>query len=175
MLTKRRRHDSPRRSRRAFTLIELLIVIAILLAIGGLVVVNLLPKKEEADINLMQAQIDQFDASLKYFKLAMNRYPTEEEGLRALWSRDAIEDEEEAQRWNGPHLENPSPRDTWGSEWIYRQPSEIEGLAYDIISLGPDKEQDTADDITNHDRLRDDEGQLPEDLDFTPPVTGDGS
>ncbi|MCH8165752.1 MAG: hypothetical protein IH889_09095 [Planctomycetes bacterium] len=48
-------------------------------------------------------------------------------------------------------------------------------MAYDIISLGPDKEQDTADDITNHDRLRDDEGQLPEDLDFTPPVTGDGS
>lgn len=175
MLTKRRRHDSPRRARRAFTLIELLIVIAILLAIGGLVVVNLLPKKEEADINLMQAQIDQFDASLKYFKLAMNRYPTEDEGLRALWSRDAIEDEEEAQRWNGPHLENPNPRDTWGSEWIYRQPSEIEGLAYDIISLGPDKEQDTADDITNHDRLRDDEGQLPEDLDFTPAVTGDGS
>ena len=120
VLTKRRRHDSPTRARRAFTLIELLIVIAILLAIGGLVVVNLLPKKEEADINLMQAQIDQFDASLKYFKLAMNRYPTEEEGLRALWSRDAVEDEEDAQRWKGPHLDSPNPRDTWGSEWIYR-------------------------------------------------------
>lgn len=175
MLTKRRRHASPTRARRAFTLIELLIVIAILLAIGGLVVVNLLPKKKEADINLMRAQIDQFDASLKYFKLDMTRHPTEEEGLRALWRRDAIEDEEDAQRWKGPYLDNLKPRDTWGSEWIYRQPSEIEGLAYDIISLGPDKEQDTADDITNHDRLRDEEGQLPEDLDFTPPVTGDGS
>ncbi len=48
-------------------------------------------------------------------------------------------------------------------------------MAYDIFSLWPDKENYTADDITNHDRLRDDEGQLPEDLDFTPPVAGDGS
>ncbi len=171
-LSKRMRAVRTRRrrsGRRAFTLIELLIVIAILLAIGGLVVVNLIPKKGEADINLTRVQIDQFESAIKFFKLAMNRYPNEDEGLRALWSYDAIEDEQEQQRWTGPYLETPTPRDIWGTEWEYHEPSEeLESLPYDIISWGPDKEEDTEDDITNHDRLRDEEGELPDDLDFAP-------
>ena len=155
--------------RRAFTLIELLIVIAILLAIGGLVVVNLLPAKDQADVDLTTTQVDQFDNALSMFKLHMGRFPTEDEALTALWSKDAIEDEEEAANWKGPYLENPSPRDRWGSEWIYRFPGEIRGESfYDIISLGPDKEEDTDDDITNHDRFRDEEGEIAEEFeDFT--------
>jgi general secretion pathway protein G len=119
----------------------------------------------------MLGQIDQFDASLKLFKLDMKRYPTEDEGLRVLWSQDALEDEEEASSWKGPYLESPSPRDTWGNDWVYRAPSEIrEGAAYDIISVGPDGEEETEDDVTNHDRLRDEEGEIDEAFDdFTAP------
>ena len=155
-----------RRTPRAFSLIELLIVIAILLAIGGLVVVNLMPKKEESDINLTRVQIDLFVEALDLFKLDMKRYPSEEEGLRALWTRDALEDEEDEANWKSPYLRNPAPTDTWGSEWIYRYPGEIRGEAfYDIISLGPDKEEDTDDDITNHDRLKNEEGEIDESFD----------
>ncbi|MCZ6835445.1 MAG: type II secretion system major pseudopilin GspG [Planctomycetota bacterium] len=163
-------------ARRGFTLIELLIVIAILLAIGGLVVVNLLPAKDQADIDLTQTQIDQFDNALSMFKLHMGRFPTDEEGLAALWNRDALEDEEEASNWKGSYLENPSPRDRWGSEWIYREEGEIRGEAfYDIISLGPDKEEDTDDDITNHDRFMDEEGEIAEEFEeFTPGGGDDG-
>lgn len=166
MITPRR----PGAARRALTLIELLIVIAILLAIGGLVVVNLLPKKDEADVNLTRVQIDQFDAALKLFKLDAKRFPSEDEGLRALWSSEALEDDDEGQSWKGPYLESPTPRDTWNNEWLYRFPGEIRGESfYDIISAGPDGEEGTEDDITNHDRLRDEEGDIDEAFDdFTP-------
>ncbi|MHC4826778.1 MAG: type II secretion system protein, partial [Planctomycetota bacterium] len=49
-------NKADRRGRRAFTLIELLIVIAILLAIGGLVVVNLIPRGEQAKADLQRVQ-----------------------------------------------------------------------------------------------------------------------
>ena len=77
MLTPRRRG----RTRRGLTLIELLIVIAILLAIGGLVVVNVMPRKAEADVDLTRVQIDSFENALKQFQLHMKRLPTTEEGL----------------------------------------------------------------------------------------------
>lgn len=153
-----------RRDHRGLTLIEILIVIAILVAIGGLVVVNVLPRKEQADIDLTQAQIDSFSDALKQFKLDLGRYPTEEEGLRALWSRAAI-DEEDADRWKGPYLETPSPEDTWGNEWYYTDQSEVlgEGM-YEIVSYGPDGEEGGDDDITSYDRLTDEEGELGEEF-----------
>ena len=58
------------RNHRGLTLIEVLIVIAILLAIGGLVVVNLIPRKEQADIDVQKLQFQQIDAALKNFNAA---------------------------------------------------------------------------------------------------------
>ena len=163
-------------TRRAFTLIELLIVIAILLAIGGLVVVNLLPAKDQADIDLTSVQIDQFGTAMQRFKLDLKRWPSEEEGLKSLWSRTALDDEEDEALWKGPYLEEPSPRDTWGQEWIYRAPAEIvDGAACDIVSLGPDGEEDTDDDIHNHLRMMNEDGELADDFDdFTPADADDG-
>jgi general secretion pathway protein G len=170
-----KRRDSSRR-RRAFSLIELLIVIAILLALGGLVVVNLLPAKDQADIDLTKSQLDQFKQAIDLYKLHMKRVPTEEEGLAVLWSRDALEDEEDEANWQGPYLEVPSPNDTWGNEWIYRAPSELrEGAEYDIISMGPDGEEDTEDDINNHHRFMTEEGEIDEAFDdFTTDETDGG-
>ena len=164
-------------SRRAFTLIELLIVIAILLAIGGLVLVNLLPSRAQAQADLQRVQFDQIHAAMKRFMLNLSRWPTEEEGLAALWNREALEDDEDFERWQGPYLENPIIKDSWGSELIYRHPGEIRGEAfYDLISFGPDKEEDTEDDITNHDRFMDPEGEIAEEFeDFTPAGAEDDS
>ena len=165
----------PRRhARRGLTLIEVLIVIAILLAIGGLVVVNLLPKQEQADVDLMKVQLGNFDQAMKLFKLDMKRFPSEDEGLAALWSRDAIEDEEEADTWKGPYMEIPQPRDAWGSEWIYQYPGQLVSESfYDVISLGPDKEEGTEDDIHNHLNKMGADGELNEDFeDFSMPEDG---
>lgn len=149
-----------RSARRGLTLIEILIVIAILLAIGGLVVVNLMPARDQADVDLTVAQIDRITGALDRFRLDLRRYPTEEEGLAALWNRELLEDERDMERWRGPYID-VIREDAWGSEWIYRFPGEIRGENYyDLISPGPDREEGTDDDITNHDRLRGEDGEI---------------
>ncbi len=164
----------PRRRRRAFTLIELLIVIAILLAIGSLVVVNLIPRGEQAKRDIQRVQLDQIDGAMSQFRLDMDRWPTEEEGLEVLWKREALEDENDYERWRRRYLEDPILKDRWGNELVYRYPGEIRGESfYDLISFGPDGEEGTEDDITNHDRGRDADGEIPQEMsEFTPADTG---
>ena len=176
MLTTRKRAGPRRRTRRAFTLIELLIVIAILLAIGGLVVVNLIPRGEQARADLQRVQFDLIGAAMDQFRLDLNRWPTEEEGIEVLWRQDALEDEADMERWRLKYLESPVTEDKWGNELVYRNPSEELGEGYyDLVSVGPDGEEGTEDDITNHDRLRDEEGEIAEELtDFGPAGTGEG-
>ena len=144
--------NSPRRVsavRRGFSLMELLIVIIILLALGGIVLVGYLNVADQADVDLQRVQFDQVDQAMKRFKLDLKRWPTEEEGLPVLWSSEALEDEEDLGRWRGPYLESPIREDNWGTELVYRYPSEELGEGfYDIISFGPDREEGTEDDIT---------------------------
>ena len=144
--------------RRGFTILELLIVIGILVAIGGLVLYNVLGASEKADVKLAAAQIQAFESALENFKFDMKRWPTEEEGIVVLWSKDQLDAEEDQDRWGGPYLKEPKPHDTWGNEWVFRQPSSIEGRPYDIISPGPDKQEGTEDDISNQDGKGSDEG-----------------
>ncbi len=170
-----RRKHRRRRDKAAFTLIELLIVIAILLAIGGLVVVNLIPRGEQAKTDLQRFQLDLVSDAFNNFRLDMDRWPSEEEGIAVLWNSENLEDENDAERWRGPYLENPVTEDRWGNELVYRFPGEIRGESYyDLISVGPDGEEGTDDDITNHDRLRDADGEMPEDVDFGADDAGGG-
>ncbi len=170
------RDKGSRRPRRGFTLIELLIVIAILLAIGGLVVVNLIPRGEQAKADIQRIQLDQVANAMSQFRLDLDRWPSEEEGIEVLWKRDSLEDENDYERWRGPYLEDPVTEDRWGNELVYRFPGEIRGESYyDLTSFGPDGEEDTDDDITNHDRLRGEGGEMPEDVDFGATDTGAGA
>lgn len=158
------------RAIRGFTLIEVLIVIAILLAIGGLVVVNLLPTKDQADVDLQKVQFDQLDAALKRFKLDMKRWPNEDEGLMVLVSKNAISDEAEAVNWRSAYLEGGLPKDQWKRDIVYRIPSEVMGEGYyDLVSWGPDGQEGTGDDITNHDRMKNAQGE------FETPDPGNGA
>jgi general secretion pathway protein G len=137
-------------ARRGFTILELLIVIGILLAIGSLVLVNVLGASEKADVQLTRVQLDTFEDALDRFRVEMKR-------LAVLWSKDAIANDDDKAKYGEPYLKEPKPKDTWGSEWIYRAPSTIiEGANYDIVSIGPDKQEGTEDDITNHDGRKDD-------------------
>ncbi len=153
--------------RPGFTLIELLIVIAILLAIGGLVVVNLLPRGEQAKVDLQRVQLQQNASAFQQFRLDLGRWPAEEEGVEVLWKQDNLEDENEFERWRGPYLEAIVLEDSWGNELVYHFPGEMRGESYyDLIAVGPDGEEGSDDDITNHDGLRDADGEISEDADF---------
>ena len=159
--------NSVRPIRSGFTLIELLIVIAILLAIGGLVVVNIIPRGEQAKTDLQRIQLDQIGSAFQQFRLDLDRWPSEEEGVAVLWNREQMDDENEYERWRGPYLTDPVTEDRWGNELVYHFPGEIRGESYyDLISVGPDGEEGSEDDITNHDRLRDADGEIAEDADF---------
>ena len=173
---KRPTRSNLRRARRAFTLLELLIVIMILLALGGLVLVNLMGVAEQSDVDLQKVQFDQVNEAMKRFKLDMKRYPSEEEGLQALWNQEALQDEQDMNNWRGPYVENPVTEDQWGNELIYRNPSEIrEDGSYDLVSVGPDGEEGTDDDITNHDRHLNEEGEMGGEFDdFSPPAPAGG-
>jgi general secretion pathway protein G len=161
-----------RAARRGFTILELLIVIGILIAIAGLVLVNVLGASEKADRKLVLVQIKGFESALEQFRTELKRWPTEDEGLAVLWSRDALANEEDKSRWGGPYLKEPKPKDTWGNDWIYRVPSQIEGLPYDIVSLGPDGQEGTEDDISNHDGKQTGEGGVDDNFrDFSAPAS----
>lgn len=165
------------RFRRGFTLVEVLIVIAILLALGGLVVMNLLPQKEQSDIRLQMVQFDTISRALDMFKLDLKRYPREEEGLEALWNKEKIQNDDEKAAWHGPYLADPVTLDNWHHVLIYHYPGSIRGEQYyDIISWGPDGQEGTGDDITNHDRHKNAQGEIEKSGDaFAPPTGGSGS
>jgi general secretion pathway protein G len=112
----RMHHRRPVPVRRGFTILELMIVIGILLAIGGLVAVNLLGASESADLKLTRAQLQTFEKALGEFRIEMKRYPSEEEGLAVLWSKDALADEDDKARYTRTYLTEPKPKDTWGHE-----------------------------------------------------------
>ena len=154
-------------ARRAFTLIELLIVIAILLALGSIVAVNYISYGEQADVDVQRAQFDQIDTAMKNFRMDFKRWPSEDEGIEVLWSKDAIEHEDEAAKWRG-YLEQPVRVDRWGRELVYTYPGELIGESYyDLVSLGPDGEEGTEDDITNHDRRKTADGEFESEDGFT--------
>ena len=150
--------------RRGFTILELLIVIGILLAIGGLVLVNVLGASEKADEGNTRLQMQAIEQALEQFRVEMKRWPSEEEGVAVLWSASNLEADEDQDRWGGPYLKKPAPEDLWGNAWIYRQPSEIEGLDYDLISVGPDGEEGTEDDISINESMVGEDGSLDEEF-----------
>jgi len=137
------------RSSRGFTLIEVLIVIFIVLALGGLVAYNLLGQKKKATANLGEIELNNLKSALKQFNFIHERYPTDEEGLAVLWSKDAISDEESQKKWQ-KLMEAPMPKDRWGNEWGYRQVSEHgDDTTFDLWSYGPDLQEGTEDDIVS--------------------------
>ncbi len=154
------------RNARGFTLFELLIVISILLALGAIVTVSFLSVGDQAEADIQRAQFDQIDSALERFRIDMKRYPTEDEGIAVLWDKELIEDEADLGRWRGIYI-SPIAQDNWNHEIIYRYPGELlDESTYDLVSVGPDGEENTEDDVTNHDRRKNADGEIESDGSF---------
>jgi general secretion pathway protein G len=121
-----------RRAEAGFTLVEMLVVLAIIGLIVGLVGPRVLGYLSDSKLKAARIQIDSFSSALDLFYLDNGRYPTSSEGLNALMQKPA-----NASAWNGPYLKgNATPKDPWGNPYVYHSPSQYG--PYDIISLGPD-------------------------------------
>jgi general secretion pathway protein G len=128
-----RRTDDLRCGQRGFTLLELLVVLAILGLLIGLVAPAALRQLGSAKEKIAHQSIERLAGVLDIYKLDVGTYPTTDQGLQALITQPSG-----VTHWNGPYLKGEKvPEDPWGRPFIYRSPSQRPGHEYDLLSLGP--------------------------------------
>ncbi|AXK40574.1 type II secretion system major pseudopilin GspG [Crenobacter cavernae] len=121
---------------RGFTLIEVLVVIAILGVLAALVVPKIMSRPDEARVVAAKQDIASLGQALKLYRLDNGRYPSAEQGLSALAERPTIAPL--PKNWKpGGYLER-LPQDPWGNAYQYASPG-THG-EFDIWSLGADGE-----------------------------------
>ena len=124
-------------NRKGFTLIEILVVIAIIGILASFLVPKLMGKPDEARIIKVKNDMMVIETALKMYKLDNGFYPTTEQGLGALISASDISPVPKKFRKSGYLDSYSEPLDAWGNEYIYRSPGEEE-REYEIISFGAD-------------------------------------
>ena len=118
---------------RGFTLLELLVVLAILGLLIGLVAPAALRQLGSAKEKIAHQSIERLASVLDMYKLDVGSYPTTDQGLQAL-----ISPPPGVSRWSGPYVKGDKvPEDPWGRPFLYRSPSQRPGHEFDLYSLGP--------------------------------------
>ena len=120
-----------------FTLLELLVVIVIIGMLASYVGPKYFAQIGKSEVTVAKAQLEGLSKAMDTFRIDVGRYPSVEEGLRALMVKP-----DSANGWNGPYLKKDVPLDPWGRPYGYK----IGGAAspngvtadYQIISLGKD-------------------------------------
>ncbi len=124
-----------RKHSKGFTLLEMLVVMAILGLLASLIGPQVMRQVGSSKTKTAALQIEEYATALDLFKLDVGRYPTTQEGLEAL-----IRQPSNARFWNGPYLSKNTVRDDpWGFSYNYRFPGEHG--QFDLYSLGADNKQ----------------------------------
>jgi general secretion pathway protein G len=133
-----------RRRRGGFTLMEVLLVLAILVILGALVAMNFGNVMGKADRDAARSQIGLFEPALKMYFLHLKHYPASLEALQI-----APTDLPNPAKWSGPYLEKQIPLDPWGRPYQYVSPGRYNPDSFDIWSLGPNGVDGDQDDVGN--------------------------
>ena len=132
-----------RKKQKAFTLVELLLVVTIIGILAGAVLVNFSGQSQRAKETRANADIANLSLALDTYELTIGEYPSTDQGLTALVEDPGIDG------WR-PFLTRRTFNDPWGNEYRYRYPGS-QGINFDLFSVGPDGQEGTDDDIGNWD------------------------
>ena len=134
--------------RRGFTLLEVMIVVAIIVMLAAFAIPNLLGMQDKAKIDTTKAQVNAFNQAVESYKVQVGDFPSGDQGLNMLVTGPG-----NVENWK-PIMANEDVTmlDQWGSRYNYAYPgskNKYGASAPDIWSNGPDKQSGTADDIGN--------------------------
>ena len=127
------------RHRAAFTLLELIVVIAIIGTLASLVAPSVFRNASDAKITAARSQIEMLGIALDAFRLDVGAYPTDQEGLAALYAAPSGGGYLVG-AWRGPYLRREVPRDLWNH--VYRASVSSGAATYEILSFGRDGKAD---------------------------------
>ena len=128
------------RDDRGFTLLEILIVIAILGILASLVAVKLMVRPGEARALKAEMDIKSLETALKLYKLDNAFYPTTEQGLKALVEKPTTGRVPTKWREGGYLEKEVVPKDPWGNDFLYLSPG-VRNRDFDLWSYGADGEE----------------------------------
>jgi general secretion pathway protein G len=128
------------RSVRAFTLIEILVVLAILGMLAGLAITNFDTIFGGARDKTAELFVNQtLKVPLRTYQMQVGDFPSTAEGLAALITAPSGK----ADRWRGPYVDGKAiPLDPWGRPYQYRYPGTKNKSSYDLFSFGPSGTED---------------------------------
>jgi len=132
-----------RRHSRAFTLVEMLLVLVILAVLAAIVYPKVAGRSEQARTTAAMTQISAFSTALDAFEVDNGYFPKGKNGLM-----DLVVQPRDAQKWHGPYLKE-IPKDPWNNDYVYECPGRHNPSSYDLMSMGLDSRAGTEDDIAN--------------------------
>lgn len=127
-------------ARRAFTLVEMLLVVTIIGILAALVIPKIVGRSEQARQTAARADISGIKTALDAFEVDNGFYPKSLQDLVAAPGN--------AKNWRGPYLERV-PQDPWGNNYNYYFPGKRNVNSYDLLSVGADGKEGTDDDVGN--------------------------
>ena len=125
-----------RAGNRGFTLIEIMVVIAILALLAALVAPRIIGRSDDAKVTDAKVQIKNLETALKLYKLDNGVFPSTEQGLAALVEKPAVGRIPGNYKAGGYLESKKAPKDPWGNDFAYLSPGEHGD--YDLYSLGAD-------------------------------------
>lgn len=116
-----------------FTLIEIMVVVIVIGILAAVIIPSFQGTTHDARVSAAKSNIAELESALERFNVHNDRYPTSEEGLKALVEAPSGQE----QKWRGPYVKTLRP-DPWGNPYQYRNPGLHHTTSFDLWSRGAD-------------------------------------